>query len=177
MPEESVRRVVVGVSRSYAGLAALRQAAVLARERGAELHAVRTWRLNLSWTGPEMTQWRTDMVAETELEVRDAFNRAFGGIPDDLVIRLIIAEGEVRKALTQYADRKSDVLVVGESRHTSPWSTWWGVANYCRRHSSCELWVMPQPPMGAMGRTAPMTRSLCREADDYLRSFAPHRIP
>ncbi len=159
-------RVIVGVSRTLAGLQALRTAVAEARRRKAELVAVRTWRFNPSWREPEQSQWRRDIEAEAEQELRDAFLAALGRVPVDVNIRLLAMEGRTGQALTAYAYRDGDLLVVGAPTHRPFLRR--GVAQYCRIHATCPVLVVPRAEMARAGRIRPLARRLRRETEQYV---------
>jgi nucleotide-binding universal stress UspA family protein len=101
------RRVVVGVDDSPAGLAALRWAVRLARSRGAQLVAVRVWRLGMRRHGghrsPGSGRGHVVLAFPGAQERKLAANltkrafRAAGGVPDDLDV--IVETPEAHTAL------------------------------------------------------------------------------
>jgi nucleotide-binding universal stress UspA family protein len=126
-------RVIVGVDRSIHGLAALRLAVAEARRLGAPLHAVR-------------------VLAEFSLEeceeIDAAFADAFGGVPQDIVIRREVLVGPVAEALTRRAHYSTDILVVGTHGHGRWHAFWFGsVSRACLRRARCPVLVVPGPEM------------------------------
>ncbi len=112
---QSGRRVVVGVSDSAAGQAAIRKAVGQAVTRGCDLHLVRVWR-ELDWL-PSMT--RADARALPTWERDD--KKILADAADlanslDPVLGLIVewAPGDLYAAMTRAADG-ADLVVVGRS--------------------------------------------------------------
>jgi nucleotide-binding universal stress UspA family protein len=136
-------RVIVGVDNTITGLRALRSAVAEARRRGAELHAVRVWRLGLT-AGVGVPDLREDLMEYARRCVVDAFSDAMGGPPRDLKIVVTLLEGEPARTLVTYADRDDDVLVVGgNGRDRLRWLHGPGVAAYCATHAVCPVLVVP----------------------------------
>src|SRR5688572_6084912 len=79
------RRVVVGISHSSAGLAAIRHAVGEARHRRTTLHTVRVWPYPPTTRSRSFQQWEIHHSTTAPRYVRDAFDMALGGIPPDLV--------------------------------------------------------------------------------------------
>jgi hypothetical protein len=75
------QRIVVGVSQSLAGLAALRHAVALAGERGAVLHAVRAWRFMPTWRDGNAEFWSRVHAIEAQMLIPIAFEAAMGELP------------------------------------------------------------------------------------------------
>lgn len=78
---ERERRVVVGVSQSLAGLAALRYAVAEARRRNAPLYTVRAWALPSHWRGLAVDAWQRELREASHRYVVEAFDAALGGPP------------------------------------------------------------------------------------------------
>ncbi|MEU6172192.1 universal stress protein [Streptantibioticus parmotrematis] len=109
-------RIVVGVTGSPAGLAALRHAAALAAGTGRVVVPV------LAWAPPEGEQayrrapcpplargW--ERAASTRLT--DALETVFGGAPAGLRVEPLVLRAPAAEALCAVADRQGDVVVVG----------------------------------------------------------------
>jgi nucleotide-binding universal stress UspA family protein len=108
-------RVVVGVSDSITGLAALRTAVAEARRRRLPIHAVRAWSMGGSWAAAGLSYLREDQARATaEMTVR-AFGAALGAMPTDVRVVTVTIEGTPAAALVAYADRDGDLLVLGAS--------------------------------------------------------------
>jgi nucleotide-binding universal stress UspA family protein len=155
MSDVSERRVIVGIDDSPSGLAALQWAVGQARERQAQLVAVRSWALGLPrhggrhhrhlahprvvvfFSGAEQ-RWASATL------VRDAFRAATGGQPRDIAVTVRTPEGDPGAALTSIATRDGDMIVVGR-KHMPPWrqSRQGSVSRYCRLHAGCPVVVVP----------------------------------
>ncbi|HKE66634.1 MAG TPA: universal stress protein [Micromonosporaceae bacterium] len=162
-------RVVVGVSPTLTGLAAIRVAVDEARLHGAELIAVRAWAFKSGWRDGATRVWRQEIARQAEHTLTAAFSAAMGGPPDDLPVQMIVCEGLPEKVLVAQADRADDLLVIG-----APESGWHlnrtVVVRYCARRARCRLLVVPPPELARVGRTGSLARSLRREADGFARA-------
>ena len=173
MQEQDVGRVVVGVEDSLAGLRALREAVDLARRRGMEVRAVRSYRPppepGDGWwyqgVGPQSFATtdvrRESLRQDAMMTVMRAFELAMGGVPRDVVVRIEPDEVPLHRALPAAARREDDILVVAASRHPR---RWWphgrAQARRCLDHAVCPVLVVP-PPQAARelgGRWAPWRR-------------------
>lgn len=149
-----IRRVIVGVDTTDAGLAALRHAVGLARARSVPLIAVRAWALGLprhggrrlrhlfhkhvvlSFSGEEQEAAATALT-------RDALHSAVGTLPADLHLVIRTPAGDPAIALTEIATRPGDVLVVGHRHGISAREIVHGsVTAYCVRHAKCPVVVV-----------------------------------
>ena len=93
-------RVVLGVTDSMPGLAAVRWAVAEARLRGVPLCAVRTWRPVGGWRTPYIWQWWPQShVEDARGAVDDAFQAALGALPGDVAIEVLVAEGMLGEVL------------------------------------------------------------------------------
>lgn len=147
-------RVIVGVDRSPQGLAALRAAATQAAWRGVPLHAVRVRQL-----------WFDSDTAEIDA----AFDEAFGGVPAGLQVERSLQPPPVALALSEYADRPEDLLVVGTTGRGLWHALWSGsIVRGCVRKVHCELLIVPAPPMA---RETPRRRLWRRNRRDLWRAF------
>lgn len=173
MRDRDVGRVVVGVDDSLAGLRALREAVDLARRRGMEVRAVRSYRLPVdtgvapygTGLGPVGCAGAEDLRAELRRDAMNAVVRVFalamGGVPRDVVVRVVPEDVPLQRALPADAYREDDILVVAGPQH-SHW--WWprgrAVARRCVAHAVCPVLVVP-PPQAAReldGRWTPWRR-------------------
>src|ERR1700757_668530 len=108
------RRIIIGANGSPASIRALRYAEDLAHFSGAALVPVITW----TPPGGEMAERRAPSAelrrvwAEAaKRRLRDALDAAWGGLPDGLDVRAIIARGEPGRALVDEAGAE-DLLVL-----------------------------------------------------------------
>lgn len=161
MGEQRSARVVVGVSQSLAGLQALRYAVAEARRRELPLHAVRAWRYDAAWRGPDAQWWRE--IANDALDYcYGAFEVAMGGVPDDLDVTVHALQGTHDMVLSGVADDPRDLLVVGS--HNAPRWLCWLVRSVVPR-VVCPVTVVP-PPEFARDGAAALTRRLLRAVDE-----------
>ncbi|MFF3748522.1 universal stress protein [Streptomyces kronopolitis] len=162
MPD--VKRVIVGVSESPAGLAALRHAVAEARRADCVLIPV------LAWTTPggetayyqypvpsALREWQ--MLARKRLDT--AFEEAFGGFPTDLVIRPIVPRAPAGTALVEIAGAPGDLLVVGAGRrHWARRLVRSSVTRYSLAHAKCPVVAVPPPEL--LGEVSFKARTLRR---------------
>jgi nucleotide-binding universal stress UspA family protein len=153
-------RIVVGVGGSDDGVRPLIWALGEARRRGAQLHAVRVWR-DRNRLDPMSGYWRNHLAEAARQCLVDAFNAALGGVPRDVCVRMVVREGSVADALLHYADRESDLLVLGASRRGWPWPLGDGTVRRCVKRARCAVTVVPRV---SVGRKA--LRELHRELND-----------
>ncbi|MGW1805531.1 universal stress protein [Streptomyces sp. NPDC002078] len=115
--------VVVGVSDSLAGLAALRRGIVEARRTGRTLVAVRAWEPPegdaLYRARPEPS-WARPWADEARRRLDRAFELAVGGPPADLRIVRRVVRGPAGPVLCSLASSPDDLLVVGMARLRGP---------------------------------------------------------
>ena len=151
MSKTSERRIIIGVDDSPSGLAALRWAVSEARNRQAQLVAVRSWALGLPRHGgrhhrhlahPRVVLFfngaeQRDVSAKL---VRDAFRSATGGRPRDVAVTVWTPEGDPGAALTSIATHDGDMIVVGHQHGPGWWHAHHGsVSRYCRLHAACPV--------------------------------------
>ncbi|WP_369394123.1 universal stress protein [Streptomyces sp. CG1] len=111
--------VVVGVSDSLAGLAALRRGILEARRAGRTLVAVRAWEppegdaLYRRWPEPS---WARLWAGEARRRLDRAFELAAGGPPADLRIVRRVVRGPAGRVLCAIAASPDDLLVIGMAR-------------------------------------------------------------
>ena len=140
-------RIIVGIGDDTAAGAALAYGIAEARLREVELVAVRAW-------GPLADPSPRDIAppgAEAELRHRAAraVERAFaaaGGIPGDITVTRIIAEGAPGPVIVATADRPGDVIVLGGSRHhRSHRAVFGSVPDFVMDHATCPVIIQPGP--------------------------------
>jgi nucleotide-binding universal stress UspA family protein len=146
-----VKRIVVGVSDSLAGLEALRTAVAEARLRDAAVLAVRAWTFRAGSREPGVPRWRREIAAEAARTLTRAFAAAMGGPPDDVTVEMTIAEGLPERVLVDLADRVDDLLVIGGTGAGvwHPGRTL--VVRYCARRARCSSCRRPNS-QGSVGR-------------------------
>jgi nucleotide-binding universal stress UspA family protein len=142
-----VRRVITGVSGSPGSLRALRYAAEVAKVRGALLIPV------LAWVPPGgdladrrcpsaylRETWRKAAVER----LTESIDLAFGGPPDDIVMRPAVLRGDAGLVLASAACEPGDMIVVGTGRRGAIDRMIGGhVARYCLAHASCPVVAVP----------------------------------
>ncbi|GIF25501.1 nucleotide-binding universal stress UspA family protein [Actinoplanes tereljensis] len=152
-------QVIVGVSPSLAGLAALRWALGEARRRQVPLLAVRAWQLDFGPRARPTWEFERATAEDARTLAHGAFRLA-GESADDVVIR--VPRGLAATALRDYA-HPHDLLVLGAGR-----SRWLGgpVVRAAVRGAPCPVIVVPPPELTLHGRRA--GRRLHREVSDAL---------
>jgi len=144
-------RVIAGVSGSVRSLGALRAGMVEARSNCAELVAVLAW----APAGGEFAYMRAPCplllkICEDAAQerIREAFDAAFGGVPDDVAVRLLVVRARPGPALVDLAARPDDLLVVGCGGRSWPSSAVHGsVTRYCIAHARCPVLAVPPPEL------------------------------
>ena len=143
--------VIVGVDGEGTSRPALAWAVRQARNSGARLVAVHSWSLvgegavgrhvhaphPLAFAGNQLQN-------AAELMVRQAFQDALGGIPQDVAVVIETPEGAPGEVLTKMSGGPGNLLVVGTG-HKSRWQrlTSGSVSRYCVEHSECPVVVIP----------------------------------
>ncbi|MEU7871787.1 universal stress protein [Dactylosporangium sp. NPDC049140] len=166
------RRIVVGVSQSLAGLAALRHAVREARHREAPLYAVRAWALPSHWRGPAATAWQRELRAEARRYVVEAFHAAGAG-SSDLDVLVATPNGRADEVLVEAADHERDLLVLGgPGGRLGRWPGW--IVRGCLATAACPVIVVPPPHV--LRSTRRLTRRrLARELDGLGADTGPAR--
>ncbi|MBB2948264.1 nucleotide-binding universal stress UspA family protein [Actinoplanes lutulentus] len=149
-------KVILGISSSPAGLAALRFAVNVARERDVSLWAVRSWVLTSSPRSPQIWAWEQAMEADARRFVHAAFHDALGAVPRDVSLIVRTPPGGAGAALAGYATDEDDLIVVGASR-----SRWW--LRPVVRDALCPVVTVPPPVLARLSG-----RRLAREAATAL---------
>lgn len=145
------RRVIAGVSGSLRSLGALRVAVGEARSAGAALQAVLAW----APAGGEIAYMRAPCPVllrlweqEASERLRDAFDEAFGGVPDGVAVQSMVVRAPPGPALVELADQHDDLLVVGYGGRSRLGYTVHGtVTRYCMAHARCPVLTVPPPEL------------------------------
>lgn len=154
-------QIVVGVSTSLSGLAALRFAIDDARRRGiARITAVRAWPDNRP---RRSSAWAPNVMKICVGEISAAITTAFVIRPGDVTIQPRVPRGLPGPELVNLVANDSDMIVVGTRRRfrLGP-----DVGGYCARHAPCPVVIVPPPSMVGHANTRYFTRSLRRELND-----------
>jgi nucleotide-binding universal stress UspA family protein len=149
--EVGSRRVIAGVSGSVRSLGALRTGVAEARSRGAELIAVLAW----APSGGEFAYVRAPCPLLLQLceeaakeRIREAFDDALGGLPDDVAVQLLVVRARPGPVLVEFANKPDDLLVVGCGGRSLLGSTMRGsVTRYCVAHARCPVLAVPPPDL------------------------------
>jgi nucleotide-binding universal stress UspA family protein len=153
------RRVIAGVSGSLRSLGALRAGVEEARMTGALLVAVHAWEP----AGGELAYRRAPCPVLLKLwetaaveRLTGAFNAAFGGIPRDVNIRLLVVRGKAGPVLVDFADQSDDLLIVGcDGGNWLRNSFRSSVTRFCVAHARCPVMTVPPPELIAVMRSRP----------------------
>jgi nucleotide-binding universal stress UspA family protein len=146
------RRVIVGASGSPGSIPALRHAGRIARRDDALLMVVHAWLP----PGGDLAERRCPspylrrIWAEAAFErLGEAFEAAWGGVPDGLEVQRFVVRSEPGHALVELASSAGDLLVVGTGRRGLLGRPWHGrVSRYCLARSRCPVLAVP-PADGA----------------------------
>ncbi|WP_433833530.1 universal stress protein [Actinoplanes sp. CA-015351] len=149
-------KVILGISSSPAGLAALRFAVGAARERRVSLWAVRSWVLTSSPRSPQIWAWEQAVEAEARRFAHAAFRDALGAVPGDVRLIIRTPPGGPGAALTSCVTAVDDLIVVG-----APGSRWW--SRPVVRDALCPVVTVPPPALARISG-----RRLVREATAAL---------
>lgn len=153
-----IKRVVVGVDDTPAGLAAVATAIKLARSHGAKLVAVRAWALgqprhggrrmrHLTHPHVVLSFCGTEQDAASRLLVHRVFAAVADGTPTPVAVQT--PECDAGLALVGIASQPGDVLVVGTNPGVPVRRLVHGsVSRYCSRHATCPVLVVPAPGPG-----------------------------
>jgi nucleotide-binding universal stress UspA family protein len=153
------RRVIAGVSGSLRSLGALRAGVEEARLTGAPLVAILAWEP----AGGELAYRRAPCPVLLKLwetaaveRLTGAFDAAFGGVPQDVTLRMLVVRGKAGPFLVDFADQPDDLLVVGCAG--SNWlrkSVRASVTRYCVVHAHCPVLTVPPPELITEMRSRP----------------------
>jgi nucleotide-binding universal stress UspA family protein len=157
-------RVVVGVSGSLAGLAALRTAARAARESGRVLVAV------LAWEPPEGealyvrnpdSAWAARCARDARARLDRAFEEAFGGTPPGVTVVREVVRARPDRAPCLLAAYPGDLLVLG-ARTGARRAV---VRRRVLAHARCPVLTVPAPALARRERRA-LRRATARDFAD-----------
>ncbi|WP_067807176.1 universal stress protein [Actinomadura formosensis] len=146
-------RILVGVDGSPASLSALRWAAGEAKQRHAEIVAVRSWRCLRDRTAPyAMAAHRPchDRERERTRHALAADVRAVLGAEPPVRVHQELAYGDPVRTLLHLA-AKADLLVLGDA----PAADGGPIRMACRRMSPCPVVLVPPGPVAAQDADAP----------------------
>jgi nucleotide-binding universal stress UspA family protein len=150
-------RVIAGVSGSLRSLGALRAGVEEARLTGAPIMAVLAWEP----AGGELAYRRAPCPVLLKLwehaaveRLTHAFDDAFGGVPHDVTVRMLVVRGKPGPFLVDFADQPDDLLVVGGGGRK--WLHMHGsVTRYCIGHAHCPVLTVPPPELITQMRSRP----------------------
>ncbi|MBO8193627.1 universal stress protein [Streptomyces oryzae] len=150
-------RVVVGVSGSPAGLAALRAAAHEARTSGRPLLAVLAWQPPEGEAGymlrPDRV-WAENWRRMAAARLDRAFDDAFGGDPPGIAeVERRLVRGKPWRALCTTANRPDDRLVIGTRVAPRGLFRYGGTRRRVLARASCPVLTVPAPRFPAYMRT------------------------
>ncbi|MFI9252028.1 universal stress protein [Streptomyces sp. NPDC053069] len=142
--------VVVGVSDSLAGLAALRRGILEARRTGRTLVAVHAWEppegdaVYRRWPEPTWGRLWSDKARQL---LDRAFELANGGPPGDLRIVRRVVRGRAGPVLCSIASSPDDLLVIGRARPRGPLARLHRrpVHRHVPARAACEVLVVAGP--------------------------------
>jgi len=141
------RRVIVGTSGSPGNLCALRYAEQLARACDATLIPVHTW----TPPGGDVAERRSPCMhmrrvwaEDASQRLREALEAAWGQLPADPTVQLVVERGDPGRVLTIIASDPGDLLVVGTGRRATLTRVFCGrVSRYCLAHARCPVLAVP----------------------------------
>ena len=153
------RRVIAGVSGSLRSLGALRAGVEEARLSGAPLTAVLAWEP----AGGELAYRRAPCPILLKLwetaaveRLTGAFDAAFGAVPQDVTVRMLVVRGRAGPFLVDFADRPDDLLVLACSGGNWLRNSLHGsVTRYCITHAHCPVLTVPPPDLITEVRSRP----------------------
>ena len=140
-------RVIVGASGSPGSIPALRHAGRVARRDNAPLLVVHAWvppEGDLTERRYPSPYLRKVWAEAARGRLEEAFDAAWGGVPDDTDVQRLVVRGEPGPALVELASSAGDLLVVGTGPRGLPGRLWRGrVSRYCLARSRCPVLAVP----------------------------------
>ncbi|WP_436536112.1 universal stress protein [Actinoplanes sp. HUAS TT8] len=138
MKSVAAGRIVVGVSPSPSGLAALRYAVAEARRRAVpEVVAVRAW-IDPDYGRRSTSLWSDGLRRAARATIDTAIAEALGSVPGDLAILACTPQGRTGPVLAELVGEHAELLVLGARRRIG-----FGPAGYCARRVGCPVIVVP----------------------------------
>jgi nucleotide-binding universal stress UspA family protein len=110
--------------------------------------------------------WRLLLAEAAQKSIVASFESC-GGVPRDIVTRMVDREGSAGAVLREYADRDDDVLVLGPSWRRGWWPFGGRVVRACTQNPTCMVVVVPP---AALARKQPVSK-LLRELRRDMRRF------
>ncbi|MER5548562.1 universal stress protein [Streptomyces sp. NPDC002589] len=167
--------VVVGVSDSLAGLAALRRGILEARRTGRTLVAVRAWEPpegEAVYRRRPEPSWARLWAGEARQRLDRAFDLATGGPPADLRIVRRVVRGPAGPVLCAIASSPADLLVIGMARPRglAAWLHLRPVHRHIPARAECEVLVVAGP------RLLPREGRILRRGDLLERRARTSRL-
>jgi nucleotide-binding universal stress UspA family protein len=147
-----VRRVIAGVSGSAGSLAALRQAAAMARTEGAVLMPVIAWMPpggDLADRRFPCQELRVAWRNAAEHRLWSAISLAIGGPPEDVSFSPKAVRGQPGEVLSALSAEPGDVLVIGTGRRGPGRLFGSRVSRYCLAHAHCPVFAVPPSDLAA----------------------------
>ena len=168
------RRVIVGTSGSPGNLCALRYAEQLARACEATLIPVHAW----TPPGGDIAERRSPCMHLRRVWTEDAWQRlrealdaAWGQLPADLTVQLVVERGDPGRVLTIIASDPGDLLVVGTGRRATLTRVFSGrVSRYCLAHARCPVLAVPPATFSLHASHGPLRWAF------WHRTLTPDRI-
>ncbi len=153
--------MIVGVSSSLSGLAAVRFALTEARRRGVPLWAVRAWHLESSSRARPSWDFQRTVADQCGRLVQETFRQAVGQSAREVGASIRVPSGKASYVLQDYATEPGDLIVLGAARRR-----WWGgdVVRSTVKGAVCPVIVVPPPELARAGSK----RILVAELDRFL---------
>jgi nucleotide-binding universal stress UspA family protein len=146
-------RVIAGVSGSPGSIRALRHAAEVALQRGARLVPVLAWTppggdlADRQYPSAHLRQLWREAAAD---RLREAIDRAFGGMPADLPVDAAVIRGPASRVLVAVAGQPGDLIVVGTGgRGVARRLARARVVRYCVANAACPVIAVPPAELEA----------------------------
>src|SRR5258708_9488421 len=147
-------RLVVGASGSPGSLGALRYARDLACRIDVPVVAVQAW----VPPGGDLAERRCPSAALRRIwaeaagkRLKDALLAAWGSVPPNLDLKLLVVRGEPGPSLVGVADSSDDLLVVGAGRRGVMSRMWRAAGAASRAAAAPRIWLAVPPAAAASG--------------------------